>query len=109
MHMSVCTCKCALYICVYASVRVCYKFLSVYMCMHMCIYACMSVDQLTLATDQAHASTSVILLLNFLCEFYNSEFLHFIFVWIFIQLFWEFMFHFKRYFGLNSGFQIPTL
>lgn len=38
---------------------------------------------------------SVILLFNFHCDFNHTEFLNFIFVWIFIQLFWGFALPFK--------------
>lgn len=100
-----------MYVCMYIGIRACVRVCvcmrgAVYIRMHMSIYAyaCVSVDKLTWVTEQDHASTPVILFLCFRWESYNSELLHFIFVWTFIQLFWELMFLFSRYFGLNSGF-----
>lgn len=69
-----------------------YMYVSVYMCTCMCV--CLTTIIL-LWQSKLMPPQSVVLLFNFHCDFNHTEFLNFIFVWIFIQLLWGFALPFQ--------------
>lgn len=75
---------------VYYACQCIYVCICIYVHMHVCLTTIILLWQSRLMPPQ-----SVILLFNFHCDFNHTEFLNFIFVWIFIQLFWGFALPFK--------------